>query len=88
MSVFAVKATVFAFVFIVLFGLFRALYFLVTQKGDKNAVVRNLAVRVIASGGILLFLGFARWMGWYEFNGSPGQSYQQNTQIEQPHTEK
>jgi hypothetical protein len=88
MSVTVVKAIVLLLIFIVLFGLFRALYFLVTQRGEKSSVANNLTLRVLASAGILLFLGFARWMGWYEFNGSPGQVNKPATQIEQPQSSK
>ena len=69
-----VKAVVLILLFIVLFGLFRALYFLVSGKGDKHAVARNLTLRVAASIGVLVFLGFAKWMGWHEFNGARVQA--------------
>ena len=88
MSVAVVKAIVLVLIFIVLFGLFRALYFLVTQKGEKSAVANNLTLRVVASVGILLFLGFARWMGWYEFNSAPGQSSVPSSQVEQTQSTK
>lgn len=83
-----VKAIVLLLIFIVLFGLFRALYFLVTRRGKKAAVADNLMLRVLASAGILLFLGFARWMGWYEFNAAPGQASKPATQVEQPQPDK
>lgn len=88
MSVAVVKVIVLVLVFIVLFGLFRALYFLVTRKGEKSAVANNLTLRVVASAGILIFLGFARWMGWYEFNSAPGQASQPPKQIEQMQSTK
>lgn len=83
-----VKIIVLALLFVVLFGLFRALYFLVSQKGDKHAVAHNLTIRVVASGGILLFLVFAKWMGWHEFNSSPAVSNNQPVQVEQQRDEK
>lgn len=83
-----VKTVVLILLFIVLFSLFRALYFLVSGKGDKHAVARNLTVRVAASIGVLVVLGFSKWMGWYEFNGARVQAKAPMVQlqgIEQKH---
>jgi len=83
-----VKTVVLILLFIVLFGLFRAMYFLVSGKGDKHAVARNLTLRVVASISILVFLGFAKWMGWYEFNGARVQAKAPVVQMEEIEREK
>lgn len=64
-----VKAVVIVLLLVVLFGLFRALYFLVTNKGDKEALVRSLGLRVAASALILVFLLIAMAAGWIQPHG-------------------
>lgn len=48
------KLLVIGFIFVIAYNLFRGLYFLVSRKGDRKAVVRSLSYRIGFS--MLLFM--------------------------------
>lgn len=56
---------------IVVFCLFRALYFMVSSKGQKKegGVANFLLLRVIFSAILIGFLVVANYVGWIEFHG-------------------
>jgi branched-subunit amino acid transport protein AzlD len=69
---------------IVVFCLFRALYFMVSAKGKQQAdgVANFLTLRVTFSAVLIAFLVLANYNGWITFHG-PHQDPRQVQQIEQ-----
>ncbi len=58
-------------IIVVLFCLFRALYILVSKKGEQkgDGVANFLTLRVTFSGILIAFLVLANHMGWIHFHG-------------------
>jgi len=74
---------------VVLFCLFRALYFMVTLKGPKQGegVANFLMLRVTFSAILIGFIVVANYAGWIELHG-PYQDPRFATSIEQNQKEK
>ena len=68
------KILIVVMLFLVAFSLFRALYFLVINNGDKSAVVKALGWRVACSVVLLLLLVVASAAGLIEPHGLSVQS--------------
>ena len=66
-----VNAVIIGLGLIVLFCLFRALYFMVTSKDQKqgDGVANFLMLRVTFSAILIAFLVVANYVGWIEFHG-------------------
>ena len=66
-----VNAVIIGLGLIVLFCLFRALYFMVTSKGQEqgDGVANFLLLRVTFSAILIAFLVVANYVGWIEFHG-------------------
>lgn len=65
------KLIVIGLIVIVLFCLFRALYFMVSKKGkakSKDGVANFLTLRVTFSALLIGFLILSNYMGWIEFH--------------------
>lgn len=69
---------------IVVFCLFRALYFMVTSKGQKQGggVAHFLLLRVTFSAILIGFLVVANYVGWIKFHG-PYQDPRLVSQVKQ-----
>lgn len=69
---------------IIVFCLFRALYFMVTTKGKKqgDGVANFLLLRVTFSAILIGFLVVANYVGWIHFHG-PYQDPRLVTQLHQ-----
>ncbi|MFT7235308.1 MAG: branched-subunit amino acid transport protein AzlD [Methylophagaceae bacterium] len=82
------KIFIVVLIFIVLFCLFRALYFMVTAKGKEQAdgVANFLTLRVTFSAVLIGFLVLANYQGWIKFHG-PHQDPRLIHQIEQNQAE-
>jgi len=65
------KVFIILLILIVVFCLFRALYHMVSSKGQKQAdgVANFLTLRVMFSAALIGFLVLANYNGWIEFHG-------------------
>jgi|TARA_B110000908_G_C9981188_1_gene325570 hypothetical protein len=84
-----VNAIIIGLGLIVLFCLFRALYFMVTLKGPKQGegVANFLMLRVTFSAILIGFIVVANYAGWIELHG-PYQDPRLAPSIEQNQEEK
>lgn len=58
------KIIAFVLFLIVVFNLFRGLYYLVKENGQSKKTVRSLTYRVTFSVALIIFLLFSAAMGW------------------------
>ncbi len=70
-----VNAFIFLLFALIVFSLFRGMFYLVKDGGKSKRTVNSFTMRVICSATLILFLVVSAWQGWIQPHSLSGIEY-------------